>query len=73
MGLAPRIVEEIFTSLRALAAQGIALLLVEQYVHQALGMADRAYLLNRGQVTFADPAAKLDQDALASGYLGAAS
>jgi branched-chain amino acid transport system ATP-binding protein len=70
MGLAPRVVEEIFESLRALAAQGVALLLVEQYIHQALSMADQAYLLNRGSVTFSGASSELDQDALAQGYLG---
>ena len=72
MGLAPRIVEEIFESLRMLAKQGVALLLVEQYIHQALGMADHVFLLNRGTVTFSGAPSELDQDALAQGYLGGA-
>ena len=40
-GLAPRIVDEIFSALDTLAGQGVALLLVEQYIHHALAMADR--------------------------------
>lgn len=48
MGLAPRIVEEIFAFLRRLGANGTALVLVEQYVTRALAMADFVFLLNRG-------------------------
>jgi branched-chain amino acid transport system ATP-binding protein len=71
MGLAPRVVDEIFSSLRALAATGITLLLVEQYVTRALEMADTAHLINRGSLTFSGPAAALDEDAVMRGYLGA--
>jgi branched-chain amino acid transport system ATP-binding protein len=71
MGLAPRIVEEIFVALRRLAADGVALLLVEQYVRQAIGMADEVHLLSRGRVTFSGAAADIDEDAITREYLGA--
>ena len=70
MGLAPRVVDEIFIALRQLAATGTALLLVEQFVDRALEMADRVTLLQRGVVTFEGPAGELDRDAVLQGYLG---
>ncbi|MGW6522878.1 ABC transporter ATP-binding protein [Streptomyces sp. NPDC054962] len=70
MGLAPRIVDEIFMSLRRLAAEGTALLIVEQYVNRALEIADHVCLLEKGKITFSGPPSALQQDALLSGYLG---
>ena len=72
MGLAPRVVDEIFTALAGLAAEGVALLLVEQYVDRALAMADRVQLLDRGRTAYAGPAAGIDREAVLRGYLGAA-
>jgi branched-chain amino acid transport system ATP-binding protein len=71
MGLAPRVVDEIFASLQALAALGVTLLLVEQYVNRALEMASSVHLLNRGQITFSGPPGRLDENAVLEGYLGA--
>ena len=70
MGLAPVIVDQIFESLRALAATGVSVVLVEQYVSRALEMADTAYLMARGGIVWAGPAASLDTDALTRAYLG---
>jgi branched-chain amino acid transport system ATP-binding protein len=70
MGLAPRIVDEIFDSLRLLAASGVALLVVEQYVQRALDLADAAIVLNRGVVSYTGPAAAVDEAVLMSSYLG---
>ena len=70
MGLAPRVVDEIFLGLRQLAATGTALLVVEQFVDRALEMADRVTLLQRGVVAFEGPAGELDRDAVLQGYLG---
>jgi branched-chain amino acid transport system ATP-binding protein len=72
MGLAPRIVDDLFAALRVLAADGVALLVVEQYVHQVLPIADRAYILDKGEIAFAGRPADLDQEALLRGYLGGA-
>jgi branched-chain amino acid transport system ATP-binding protein len=72
MGLAPKVVDEIFDYLTRLAATGVALLLVEQYVHKALDLADLAYVINKGRITFAGEASELAPDALAEAYLGAA-
>jgi branched-chain amino acid transport system ATP-binding protein len=70
MGLAPRIVEEIFGSLTRLASTGVALLLVEQYVNRALEMADTVHLLNRGVITYAGAASALDTETVMRSYLG---
>jgi branched-chain amino acid transport system ATP-binding protein len=72
MGLAPRIVDEIFEALVALTRTGTALLLVEQYVSRALEIADSVYLLGQGRLTFSGPAAALDEAALVERYIGAA-
>jgi branched-chain amino acid transport system ATP-binding protein len=71
MGLAPVVVDEIFEFLRTLAAEGSALLLVEQYVSRALELADYVYLINRGSVAFAGEPGEVDADRLAEEYLGA--
>jgi branched-chain amino acid transport system ATP-binding protein len=71
MGLAPKIVDEIFEFLALLARDGVSLLLVEQYVTRALQAADYVYLLNRGEVVFAGEPNELDADALAEQYVGA--
>jgi len=55
-GLAPMIVEDLFTLMRELAKSGISILLVEQNVHLALGLTDRFYLVERGQITLAGSA-----------------
>jgi branched-chain amino acid transport system ATP-binding protein len=70
MGLAPRVVDEIFEHLRALAATGTALLLVEQYVKRALDLADYVYVLRRGRVDFVGEPAELGTDAILASYLG---
>lgn len=70
MGLAPKIVDEIFAALRALASTGVALLLVEQYVNRAMEMADQIVLFDRGQVAYDGPPSGLQEDEVLRGYLG---
>jgi branched-chain amino acid transport system ATP-binding protein len=70
MGLAPIIVDEIFEFLERMAATGTALLLVEQYATKALAIADYAYILGRGAVTFAGDAAELEGEDVFQRYLG---
>ncbi|WP_051182021.1 ABC transporter ATP-binding protein [Nocardia vinacea] len=70
MGLAPRIVDEIFAALHELAERGIAMLLVEQYVTRAMEMADAVVLLNKGVVTYDGPPGELDEEEVLRGYLG---
>ena len=71
MGLAPKVVDEIFDFLGLLRAQGASLLLVEQYVTRALAIADYVYLLNRGEVTFAGKPDELEGEDVFTQYVGA--
>lgn len=71
MGLAPVVVDEIFAFLATLAAQGCALLLVEQYIGRALELADYVYLLSRGRIEFAGEPGELDAAQLMQRYMGA--
>jgi branched-chain amino acid transport system ATP-binding protein len=71
MGLAPKIVDEIFEHLGQLAAQGTALLLVEQYVTRALALSDYVYILKRGSISFVGEPSEVGEDMVADSYLGA--
>ncbi|HEV7687191.1 MAG TPA: ABC transporter ATP-binding protein [Acidimicrobiia bacterium] len=70
MGLAPKIIDEIFDYLRRLAEKGAALLLVEQYVGRALELADFVYILNKGRVQFVGEAGELGEEQILASYLG---
>ena len=70
MGLAPKIVDEIFEFLGRVAAEGASLLLVEQYVTRALALADYVYLLNRGQVAYRGEPSELQDEDVFARYLG---
>ena len=70
MGLAPRLVDAIFAFLEDLARSGVSLLVVEQYVAKALGIADYVCLLDRGRTSFVGEPAELDSAGLAAHYLG---
>lgn len=71
LGLAPLVVKEIFSVIRTLKSQGVTLLLVEQMAHQALKVADRAYVLKTGEITSSGSAAALMADpAVREAYLG---
>jgi branched-chain amino acid transport system ATP-binding protein len=69
MGLAPKVVDEIFDAIGQLASTGTALLLVEQYVNRAMKLADTVVLLDRGAVAFSGVPSELDQDDVLRGYL----
>lgn len=71
MGLAPKVVDEIFDFLRGLAERGCALLLVEQFVTRALELADYVYLLGRGEVSFAGEPGELNGEQLMQQYMTA--
>jgi branched-chain amino acid transport system ATP-binding protein len=70
MGLAPKVVDEIFHRLAQLASTGVAILLVEQYVTRALEMADQVVLLDRGRVSFTGAPDQLEQDEMLRRYFG---
>jgi branched-chain amino acid transport system ATP-binding protein len=62
-GLAPIIVEQMSHSIRALKNEGLSILLSEQNMHFSLGVADRAYIIEKGRIRFAGSMADLAADA----------
>jgi branched-chain amino acid transport system ATP-binding protein len=69
LGLAPKLVDLVFESLARAHAEGVATLLIEQYVERALEFVDDAVILRRGEVVWRGPATSAEAEALA-GYLG---
>jgi branched-chain amino acid transport system ATP-binding protein len=71
MGLAPILVEEVFHIISRLKAQGVTMLLVEQFAAAALKVADYGYVLENGRISVHGPADKLKDDpAVKAAYLG---
>jgi branched-chain amino acid transport system ATP-binding protein len=71
LGLSPLIMQEVLTVVRQLRDQGITIVLVEQNVHNALSVANRAYVLTTGRVVAEDSAAGLLKNPdLLRAYLG---
>ena len=71
LGLAPMVVERLLAAVRAAADQGVAVILVEQHVRQALAIADRVHVLRRGRVVMSGDADDLrgDAEGIAAHYL----
>ncbi len=74
-GLAPAILVRLADVIRAIAARGVGVLLVEQFTALALALAQRAYVMERGQIVFSGPAAELAEnpEILHGAYLAGAS
>ena len=71
MGLAPILVDQIFTIIKQLHAAGTTILLVEQNASKALEIADRAYVLETGHITLSGTGKELSQsDEVRKAYLG---
>jgi branched-chain amino acid transport system ATP-binding protein len=70
MGLAPAAVADVYDRLRAIAARGTGVLLVEQQVARALAVADYVYVLGKGRVVFVGEPAQLDDARVRESYLG---
>jgi branched-chain amino acid transport system ATP-binding protein len=71
MGLAPRLVEQVYDLIREIRADGVTLFVVEQNAHVALEAADRAYVLQNGVIKVEGPAATLlEDDQVRTAYLG---
>ena len=72
MGLAPRLVEEVFATIARLKAARVTMLLVEQFAAAALDVADYGYVMENGRLSASGEAAQLKNDpAVRAAYLGA--
>jgi branched-chain amino acid transport system ATP-binding protein len=73
LGLAPKLVDEVFDTLVAINRQGVAMLLVEQNATLALEISRRAYVIEQGRITLENAAsALLDDPRVQDAYLGGA-
>ena len=71
MGLAPIMVQKIFEVIRAVAADGMTILLIEQNARLALQSSQRGYVMESGEITFnGDSAMLLDDPKVRAAYLG---
>lgn len=71
MGLAPVIVQEVFSIIKQIKAMGTTILLVEQNAMMALKVCDRAYIINTGEIVGEDTSANILNDSnLLQAYLG---
>lgn len=70
MGLAPRVVAELFVLVAGLRTKGMAVVIVEQFVGQALAVADQAVVLEQGSVVSSGKPSQLSTDELTAAYLG---
>ena len=71
MGLSPILVEEIFHIIREISASGTTVLLVEQNAKKALAIADRAYVLETGNIVLSEDAKEMmNNDSIKKAYLG---
>lgn len=70
LGLAPRVVDEVYGLLVELRAAGTALLLVEEKAAEILGIADTVAYLSQGRVSWCGPRAEVEADRLTEAYLG---
>ncbi|APE20034.1 MULTISPECIES: ABC transporter permease subunit [Streptomyces] len=70
LGLAPRVVDEVFRLLTELRDHGTALVLVEEKAAEVLGIADTVAYLAQGEIAWSGPRSEVDRDRLAETYLG---
>jgi branched-chain amino acid transport system ATP-binding protein len=71
-GLAPLLVQRLFAVLKEVAAAGTGVVLVEQYARYAFGLAERCYVMRRGEVVFSGEVdeSSMTEERLAELYLG---
>jgi branched-chain amino acid transport system ATP-binding protein len=73
MGLAPMLIQQIFSIISEISEQGTTILVVEQNAQQALSRADRAYVMETGRIVKEGTGAELlDDPAVKEAYLGVA-
>jgi branched-chain amino acid transport system ATP-binding protein len=73
LGLSPAVVREIYARLPAITASGMALMIVEQDIVQALAAAQQVYCLQEGRVVLEGSSASLTRERIAAAYFGARS
>ena len=71
IGLAPVIIDELFEAIGTLRREGRSLVLVDQFVERAVGLADYVYILSNGVVVFVGEPAECDSGTVFARYLGA--
>jgi branched-chain amino acid transport system ATP-binding protein len=72
MGLAPKVMDEMFETIKTINREGTTILLVEQNAFMALSVADRGYVLEQGQIALQDTAANLmNNEMVKKAYVGA--
>jgi len=71
LGLAPVVVKRLVPTLESVAASGVGVLLIEQFAHVALGLAETAYVIEGGRIHYSGPSQKLkdEPELLHSAYL----
>jgi branched-chain amino acid transport system ATP-binding protein len=69
LGLAPLVVEEVFAGLQRVIQLGVSVVLIEQFVHRALQIADRCHVLRRGRLVWSGEASEAGTE-LVEHYLG---
>ena len=73
LGLAPVLVDQVFAAIEGLRQSGVAVLLVEQLAHRAVALADRSYVLRRGEIVASGRGDELESAVdLETAYLGKA-
>jgi branched-chain amino acid transport system ATP-binding protein len=71
LGLAPKVVKEIYAALPSISANGTAIVVVEQDVGLAQSASDRLYCMLEGRVTLSGASAEITRDAIGAAYFGA--
>ncbi|HET9019345.1 MAG TPA: branched-chain amino acid ABC transporter ATP-binding protein, partial [Acetobacteraceae bacterium] len=71
LGLAPLLVQELFRIVARIAATGVAIVLVEQNVHQSLHLAQRGYVMEKGRIVLGGTSGELrGNDFVQRAFLG---
>jgi branched-chain amino acid transport system ATP-binding protein len=70
LGLAPKVVHEIYEKLATIKERGVTLIIVEQNVKQALAFADRVYCFQEGRVSLTGRTSELQPDQVSQAYFG---
>ncbi|MFD0915397.1 ABC transporter ATP-binding protein [Pseudahrensia aquimaris] len=70
LGLAPVIIEDLYTTIKTLKDEGMSIVIVEQDIQRALSVADTVYCMQEGRVSLSSSAAEVSLDAIRDAYFG---